>query len=162
MAGEWELVEGANQAIANAQSSQDSSLVVGWGWSRATNLVSVFSEPLKQLTQRPVEGFCYSASGLNVHPGQPVFHSPSLPLAGQVSQLGQAALGQPQFFPSSADALTELLAQTAVKCSSFHLAAYDDEADQANSNAQGSLFSCGRAGAEDWVVWWWYQTKWLT
>ncbi len=68
------------------------------------------SEPLKQLTQRPVEGFCYSASGLNIHPGQPVFDIPNLPLAGHVSQLGQTALGQPQFFPSLADAPTEVLA----------------------------------------------------
>jgi hypothetical protein len=87
------------------------------------NLVGVFSEPLKQLTQRPVEGSCYSASGLNIHPGQPVFDIPSMPLAGHVRQLAQTALGRPQFFPTLADAPTEFLAQTAVKCSSFHLAA---------------------------------------
>jgi hypothetical protein len=52
-----------------------------------------------------------------------VFDIPNLPLAGQLSQLGQATLSQSQFFPPSADAPTELLAQTAVKCSSFHLAA---------------------------------------
>jgi hypothetical protein len=44
-------------------------------------------------------------------------------LAGQLSQLGQTALCQPQFFSPPADALTELLAQTAVKCSTIHLAA---------------------------------------
>jgi hypothetical protein len=52
-----------------------------------------------------------------------VFDIPDLPLAGSVSRLGQTTLGQPQFFPPSGDAPTELLAQTAVKCSSFHLAA---------------------------------------
>jgi hypothetical protein len=62
-------------------------------------------------------------SGLNGHPGLPVFDSPNLPLAGHIRQCGQATLGQPQFLPPSADAPTELLAQTAVKCSSFHLAA---------------------------------------
>src|ERR1035437_1623047 len=97
--------------------------MAGPGRSCSTNLVSVFSEPLKQLTQRPAEGLCYSASGLNGHPGLPVFDIPNLPLAGYVSQLGQATLGQPQFFPPSADAPPELLAQPAVKCSSFHLAA---------------------------------------
>src|ERR1700690_2998301 len=100
------------------------------------NPVGVLSEPFKQLTQRPVEGFFYWSSGLNIHPRQPVFDIPNLPLAGQVSQLGQTALGQPQFFPSLADAPAEVLAQIAVKCSSFHLAAYTDEVNQAGSSAQ--------------------------
>ena len=122
------------------------SLSDGWpGRSCSVNLVSVFSEPLKQLTQRPVEGFCYSASGLHIHPGQPVLDIPNLPLARHVSQLGQATLGQPQFFPPSADAPPEVLAQTAVKWSSFHLAAYAEGAGLANSSAQlspGSNVSC--------------------
>jgi hypothetical protein len=82
------------------------------------NPVGVLSEPFKQLTQRPVESCCDSASGLNGHSGLPVLHTPDLPLTGQVSEFTQAALRQPQFFSASADAPTELLAQTAVKCSS--------------------------------------------
>ena len=75
-----------------------------WKWKATSPSTS------KPSGARPVEGFCYSASGLNIHPGQPVFDIPNLPLAGHVSQLGQTALGQPQFFPSLADAPTEVLA----------------------------------------------------
>ena len=66
---------------------------------------------------------------------------PDLPLTAQVSQFTKAALRQPQFFPPSADAPTELLTQTAVKCSSFHWTASIEGADQAVSSAQSSLGS---------------------
>jgi hypothetical protein len=38
-----------------------------------------------------------------------MFQTPNLPLAGQLSPLGQAALGESQFFSPLADAPTEFL-----------------------------------------------------
>ena len=47
-------------------------------------------------------------------------------------------VGSAPVLPAPADAPTEVLAQTAVKCSTIHLAAYADGTDQANSSAQSS------------------------
>jgi hypothetical protein len=74
------------------------------------NLVGVFSEPLKQLTQRPVEGFCYTFAKPSLILRHLRNHTPSssedrvkcslFHLAAYTYEVNQAGLSA-QLFPGS-------------------------------------------------------------
>ena len=75
---------------------------------------------MKRLAQRPAEGVRYALCGFDGHSGEAVFEIPSLPLAGQIGRAGETALGESPLLPTQPDALTQSLAQPAIKGPSFH------------------------------------------